>query len=359
MPDQDQIDTLVKQGKFNDLAPFETTGKWYAGAAPLAKAIGAELAKAKIVAPLESNVPSIIVTRQQAADVEYIFAINATYDEGAGGDKNAVKAVTANLALPDNGRPVYDAVVGGAVHEFAMKDGKLAGAFRFGPGEMRVFARTAHPIGGVRIADPVVVRELVLEESPLRLDLAANVVDTEGRPVSGSIPLRVRLIDPLGVARYDLYRATKLGQLNLGVPLAANDPPGSWKLEISELLADTAARATFAFAPPPRVRALAGATPRAVMARGDLDHVFRFVRTHHDVTIVAGKSPFNDAAAERLTKTLAPWGVRCKRMDLDAAAKSAHDRGRRSSHLVRFAIHWPRIDQAGPGQPADAGWLCR
>jgi hypothetical protein len=42
----------------------------------------------------------------------------------------------------------------------------------------------------------------------------------------------------------------------------------------------------------------------------------------HDVTIVKGKSPWNDAAAKRLAKILLPWGIRCKEMDLATAAKA-------------------------------------
>jgi len=39
------------------------------------------------------------------------------------------------------------------------------------------------------------------------------------------------------------------------------------------------------------------------------------------VTIVKGKSPFNDAAAKRLAKVLEPWGIKCKEVDLTEAAK--------------------------------------
>ena len=90
----------------------------YQGAAPLARAIRAELDKAGIHAVLESDVPSIIATRHAAADIEYVLAVNATNDEESG-KNNAVKAATATLSLPADGRPVYDVIRGGADRTFS------------------------------------------------------------------------------------------------------------------------------------------------------------------------------------------------------------------------------------------------
>src|SRR5205807_977671 len=134
--------------------------------------------------------------------------------------------------------------------------------------------------------------------------------------------MHVRLTDPLGVVRYDLFRATKRGVLQLSLPLAANDPPGNWLLEVRDLLADTRTHAWFLVTLPPQARVIAGAERRAVTAVNDRSNIFRFARLFHDVTIVKGGSPFNDAAAERLIKVLAPWGVRCKVMPLAEAAKA-------------------------------------
>ena len=53
----------------------------------------------------------------------------------------------------------------------------LLGKFSFGPGQMRVWARTARPIGGVQVAAPVVTRELALEKEPIKLDIGATIVD--------------------------------------------------------------------------------------------------------------------------------------------------------------------------------------
>jgi hypothetical protein len=354
MPDQAKIDELMKAAKYGELGPFTTTGKHIEGATPLAQALRAELAKAGIAPVFDSDVPTIVATRQAAGDIEYLFAVNATYDAAAKDDKgnaerNALKATAAKITLADDGRAIYDAIHSRTLRGAVAKDGlaaaggKLAIESRFGPGQMRVFARTARPIGGVRAAAPVVRRELVRETEPITVQIAASLMDDQGRLLSGSAPLHVRVIDPLGVTRHELYRATTLGTFTTTLPLAANDPAGDWKVIVRELLAGTEDAATFGYTPPTRPRAIAGATPRAVYAGNDRDNAFRFARLHHDVTIIMGASPFNAVAADRLTKSLEPWGVRCKVMDLAEASKA-----RRLSEDE--AKTWVGLQYAGSGQ---------
>src|SRR5262249_2178530 len=149
----------------------------------------------KIRPVFECDVPTICATRQAAGDVEYLFAVNATPANTK--DRLALKETPATVVLPADGRPVYDAVRGGLVPEFSSdrqpEPGRLTGRFRFGPGQMRVFARTARPIARVRVAQPIVRRELVNETEPIRLEIAASVVGTGHRLLSGSIPLHIRV----------------------------------------------------------------------------------------------------------------------------------------------------------------------
>jgi hypothetical protein len=98
--------------------------------------------------------------------------------------------------------------------------------FTFGPGQMRVFARTRGVIQGVKVGKPDLRRDCTLSRSPLRLAFAASVFTKEGGVLSGSIPLRIAVVNPLGAVRCDLYGATDRGTLNLSLPLALNDPPG-------------------------------------------------------------------------------------------------------------------------------------
>jgi hypothetical protein len=349
MPDQAAIDKLYAEKKYNEARPYLTTAKYVEGATPLAKALKAALARIyeiSAVPAFRCDVPTIIGTRQGAGDIEYLFAVNATPDPDAK-DGVTPKAVEAEIMRPYNSRPIYDALLGGEA-PFKVSN-QIDGRFRFGPGQMRVFAQTARPIGGVRVSTPTVTRELSRDQAPITLDVAATVVDDKGRVLSGSIPLHVRILDSLGVTRYELYRATKLGQFSITLPLAANDPPGEWKVIVRELLGNNEEVATFKYQPPARARSVTGQNHRAVYAANDLDNIFRFARTYQEVTIVKGTSAYNDAAAKRLAKVLEPWGVRCKEMPLTEASKSR-------KLTEEEAKTWCGLVYAGKGQikPGDA-----
>jgi hypothetical protein len=358
-PEAARIAELEKAGKQKEIAPLTRMRQALQGAAKLAALIGPHLRRVGIPPVFECDQPGISATRQAAGDIEYLFAVNATHDL-KGDPMLGIKAVTAKIGLEADGRPVYDAVHGGEVKELA-KDGKgLRGELRFGPGQMRVFARTARPIGGVRTGTPIVRRDYTLSSAPIRLELSAALTDTAGRLLSGSAPLRVQVIDPLGAVRYDLHRATDRGTLTLELPLALNDPAGKWTVKVKELLNNTEDAAHFTYPAVPTCSIAAGATRRAVHVAQDRDNVFRFFRTHHRVTLVTGSSDYNKAAAERLTRILKPWEVECKTM-------TAAEANRPRSLTEEEAKTWVGIDYAGKGQikpgdknaPAVAGYAVR
>jgi hypothetical protein len=284
---------------------------------PYAAAIKAQLDKAGIGPIFTSSNREIVATRQAAGDVEYLFAVNATFLPGEK-DRNAIHAAFATIGFNDN-RPTYDAVRGGPV---TLGKNNQLDALRFGPGQMRVFARTARPLGSVRAATPILSRDLTLAADPISVQLCASVLDTASRLVSGSIPLQITVTDPLGVVRYDLFRATTSGSITLTLPLAANDPAGDWKVTVRELLANNADEAAFHYQPARRCGAIAGGHYRALRLPEDDANIFRFAREHHDVTLVVGSGDFNGPAAERLKKILEPWGVRCTVVKAADAAKS-------------------------------------
>lgn len=309
LAEQDIVDKLTKEAKYQEMAPYVTLGKLFQAAKPLAEALKARLQEAGIGPVFACDHTGIVATRQAAGDIEYLFAVNASTD-WKGGNLNTQAAV-ATIGLDADGRPVYDAILGGKAAGFEKKGRQVRRTFRFGPGQMRVFARTARPIGSVRAAAPVVARDYTVAEMPLGVEVGATLLDEGGGVVSGSAPLRLRVTDPLGIVRYDLYRATRLGTLRLTLPLAANDPPGRWTVSVRDLLAGTESTATFDLPAVPRCGALAGRKERAVHFGGDRDNVFRFFRVHRRVTIATGKSDYNQAAAERLAKVLGPWDVAC------------------------------------------------
>ncbi|HLX63835.1 MAG TPA: hypothetical protein VKX17_21365, partial [Planctomycetota bacterium] len=336
LPDQEKIDELYKAKKFQDAAPYQTVGKWMQGAQVLGNAIKTELDKVGIMPVFECDTPAIAAARQSSGDVEYLFAVNASWDE-AEGKYLSMKAVTAQISIPNDGRPAYDAMTGGKVREFEKKGDKLTGAFRFGPGQMRVFARTNRPIGvppngGPLISTPVIQRAMTYpgadgeEQAPIKVTCNITIQDDTGAPLCGAIPLHIFVMDGLQSHRYEFYRATRNGTLTLEFPLAANDPPGKWSVRAEDLLRGilgkgTVSVAEFDYQPPQKIAAIAGATQRAVFAPGDRGNIFRFARVHRTATIVKGASKFNDAAAERIIRDLKPWGVTCSVMDLAEASK--------------------------------------
>jgi hypothetical protein len=73
------------------------------------------------------------------------------------------------------------------------------------------------------------------------------------------------------------------------------------------------------------------------------DNIFRYFRTHHKVTIVKGSSPYHQAAADRLVKTLKPWNIEC-------AVVNAADVNKPRSLTEEEAKTWCGMDYAGKGQ---------
>ena len=184
---------------------------------------------------------------------------------------------------------------------------------------MRVFARTAHHLRVVKAATPLLHRDYTLAAALLRLDLAANLLNDKGI-LSGSVPVRIRVVDPLGAIRYDLHRATDRGVCKLSLPLAINDPAGKWTVQITELLNNSQDSVTFLMPALSTCNSAAGATRRAVHLPEERDRVFRFFRTHQNVTIVKGAGDHN-AAADRLVSSLKPWNVKCSLVSAAEANK--------------------------------------
>lgn len=307
----DHLNQLWQQGKQAEMGKIDNALGYFNSAAPVAAALQHHLTELGILPPIDADSPSIMTARQALGDIEYLFATNATYDPQVG-ERNSLKAAASTLSVADDGRPIYDAVRGGTPAEFKSQDKQLKGIVRFGAGEMRVFARTARPIGGVQVTSPTVFQDYTVENNPSKIEFTATLVDTAHDILSGSAPLEVRVIDPLGNTRYDLYRATDHGTLKLDLPIAANDPSGQWKVQVTELFTQTQGASQFSYHAPAQCGALAGATERAVVFGNDRDNIFRLFRNHQDATVVKGTSDYDAAAAQRIVEALKPWGVDCK-----------------------------------------------
>jgi len=279
-------------------------------AKPLAKKLGEVLASKKVLPPFASSVDTLAAGYQVRGEIEYVFAVNFTI--GSQSEKGGAAQpgpVAATITLPDNGRPVYDAMAGKEL-AFAKGNGGVSAKIDFAAGDMKAFARPARPIGGVLVSVPVVHFDLTREDQPpIQMDLAATLVGKDNRVISGTAPLQFVVKDPAGNVRYNLFRATDAGVCSLTLPLAANDPAGKWTVEVTDLLAGTKGAANFEFKPLTRARNVAGATHRAVFFGDDKPNIYRFFRDQRSVTIAIGTSDYNRAAAERLVKILKPYNI--------------------------------------------------
>ena len=296
-------------------------------AQPLADELKGQLQTLGIMPAFGTTEPGMAPGRQVRGEIEYTFAVNFTTrdqapawarpaavgvndDWAADAHQGDPCAVVSTITLPDDGRPVYDGLRGGVL-PFAKKGKELSATLRFGPGQMRVFARTARPIGGVQVAMPTLTRDYTRDTEPLTLDIAATLVDTENKLIAGTAPLEIMVTDPLGDVRYRIFRATEQGSCRLSLPMAVNDPAGQWTVTVKELLNNSEGKSTFTYQAVPQAGSVAGKTHRAVFYQYDKDNIYRFFRDQRHVTIVAGGSAYNQAAAERLATALKPYNVTC------------------------------------------------
>jgi hypothetical protein len=349
----DLAEKLSRENKRDESAKACGASEFFKDAWPMADALREKLAALGIHPVMDADEPFVVTSRQALGDVEYLFATNATPNEQSA-TRLALKSAVANLTVANEGRPIYDAVRGKTASEFAAKGQAMSAAIRFGPGQMRAFARTARPIAAVQITSPIVSCDYTQMDNPLHVEFSATINDSAGKILCGSIPLQIKVIDPLGATRYDVYRATDKGLCRIDFPLAANDPSGEWKISVRELLNDTEGVATFQRSSPSQVGAIAGARQRAILFGNDRENIYRFFHTFEDVSIVAGKGDYS-AAVERIVTSLRPWDVRCKVVSVDEASKPRALSPEESSTWVGL-VGGVKEDQKTPPTPEQVGF---
>ena len=170
----------------------------------MAAALCAKLTGAGIRPIAQCDNEEVVISRQAQGDIEYFFAVNASWDEKEG-ELLSIKPATATLRFAGDGGPFYDAVRGGPVAEFEAQPD--SGLFRFGAGQLRALARTARPIGGVEMQTPIVSRDFTAETAPINLVIDATLVDAAKSKLAGAVPMQVRVVDPLGSVRVTICTA--------------------------------------------------------------------------------------------------------------------------------------------------------
>ena len=228
---------------------------------------------------------------------------------------------------------------------------------RFGPGQMRAFARTTRPIGGIRALTPVLLRDYTRATDPLRVQLGATLIDSQGGVLAGAAPLHIKVIDSSGAVRYDLYRATTNGTWRDELPLAANDPVGKWTVVAQELLSGTQSSMDFLLPEVVQCGAVAGTAQRALTFGDDRERIYRFFRTHRSVTIVKGNNPLYADAAKRLVEILAPWDVQCTVVDATEVDKTPELSEAQAKTWIGLDYAPSGAIKAGANPPQVAGYV--
>ena len=280
-------------------------------AAPVAKVLKAALLAKGIAPAFDSDITTLAAGKQIRGEIEYIFAVNFTPEPGYGlntGGYCVPIAAKANISLPNDGRPIYNAITGGQT-TFTKNGQKMTASLHFGPGQMLAFARTMRPIGSVTVGAPVINRDLTRDKNLQNIDFNATLLDTQNNILAGTAPLQIKVVDPLGVVRYDIFRSTDNGVCLVSLPIAANDAAGNWTVSVKELLANTTDTATFTLNPSRQCGVIAGASNGASYFWGDKENFFQFFRNHRNINIVVGTSEYNNAAADRMIKIFKPYNI--------------------------------------------------
>jgi len=192
----------------------------------------------------ETDDPQVVPYRRRVKNSDYLFLVNdhRQYGEYVGQHglvmENGLPA-TCNVTLRRPAGFVYD-----LVESVPVATHTDHGALRF-PADLepcagRVFLVTDRAIDRVALTHP----NQVARGGSARLNV--TVVDTQGKPIEATLPVRVDIRDAEGrLAEFSGYYAAVDGQLQITLDIAANDPFGAWTLEVRELASGRKARGSF------------------------------------------------------------------------------------------------------------------
>lgn len=172
-------------------------------------------------------------------------------------------------------------------------------------------------VDAIKVATPTLLRDYTLNTEPLTVNFAVAALSSDGSPISGDSEVSIRVTDPAGGVRYDIVRNVSLGTRIVSLPLAVNDPPGTWK--VTATARGHSDSATFVLPPVSTAGAVAGVSNRAVYFNNDRKLIFGFLRVHNNITIVQGSSGFSHEQASRLADILKPWNITANIVDAAGA----------------------------------------
>lgn len=190
-------------------------------------------------APRASD-PWLILTPREYKGVQYLFAVN---DKRSAGDQVGVKygtvleqgeplAAQIRTPLGMGGSFVYDLTARQQLAPDLLASAALRWEAQFAPASAKLYALLPQKIAKLEVDVPATVKR---GESVI---LKARLLDPEGKPVQGVLPLRLTLRDSHGASsEYSDYYAFKDGAWQLTGSIALNDAAGTWTVTLDDLAA--------------------------------------------------------------------------------------------------------------------------
>ena len=278
----------------------------------------------------ECDNPMFMVTEQGADAGRYIWAVNMAQQDRMEetGERWHLVDSSANLTLPPGDYVAYD-----VFNQHRLDDRDLE--LDLAKGDAALFALLPRAVEGVDLA------ATRWDDKPA-LQLSLEVHGAEGEAIDAVIPLQVRIIQPDGSVFRDLSRATRHGRFSEDLPVGSITMPGTWTIEVTELLSGRSASAEVLVRRD--IRRIASSAEAEVIDPDRIAGAFRPDPSRpggEEILVLYGDDDHR-AAAEELADVLAQEG-------LDATADEAGE------YLIErpSTRHTVRLNPRSAGYPLD------
>ncbi|MCM8803421.1 MAG: hypothetical protein NC827_09000, partial [Candidatus Omnitrophica bacterium] len=306
---------LWKEQKTNEAMLTLSAGSLMKEAEPIMKILKTNLEKVKVFSEIDCNSPNIFVFTHNFGDINYIFLVNVSYDFSKS-HRLALRNESGEIKVKDTENfKIYNLFTNKEV-EVKEEKGYKKWEEEFGPGHMKIYAILKNPIDKIIIYDPELEINYT-KQPPIILNILSSVINVKGELINSPIPLKIKVIDPTGYIRYQLYRSTENGNINLALPIGINEPEGKWKIIIEELITGRVSEKEFEYTGIQTSPTVIGRIERAIIFEKDKEKIYRFVRNHRQLTIIKGESNYSNYAAERLKNILSVWDINCSIVNSD------------------------------------------
>jgi hypothetical protein len=189
----------------------------------------------------------VLINTLESGDLRYVFLVNdeRTYGPRFGSWKLEFETglrqeARVRLGLAAGGEPaLYDAIEKTPIVA-RFKDGVAEFEVMLPAARGKLVAVLPERVGRVEIATPRGC------ERGQPYPISVRVLGASGKPIRGALPVRVEITDPLGRPNeYSRYASADTDPWVLTFRPAANDPSGSWKVRVTELVGGTRAEQSF------------------------------------------------------------------------------------------------------------------